>query len=65
VAVARMIAISTVIVLVAWKLGGRTVYDYTRAGTALTLHEAYTHLAIRGNAARDPWPIGLHRRPGG
>ena len=42
VAVARMIAISTVIVLVAWKLGGRTVYDYARAGTALTLHEAYT-----------------------
>lgn len=42
VAVARMIAISTVIVLVAWKLGGRTVYDYAREGSALTLHETYT-----------------------
>jgi len=42
VAVARVIAVSTVIVLLAWKIGGRTVYDYAREGTALTLHEAYT-----------------------
>jgi hypothetical protein len=42
VAVARVIAVSTVIVLVAWKIGGHTIYDYALAGTALTRHEAYT-----------------------
>jgi hypothetical protein len=42
VAVARVIAVSTVLILAAWKLGGRSVYDYAREGTALTLHNAYT-----------------------
>jgi hypothetical protein len=42
VAVARAIALSTVIVLAGWKLGGRRVYDYAQEGTALTLHQAYT-----------------------
>jgi len=42
VAVARVIAISVVIALVGWKLGGRTIYSYARDGTALTVHETYT-----------------------
>jgi len=42
VAVARVIAVSMVIVLVAWKIGGRAVYNYAQGGTALTLHEADT-----------------------
>jgi hypothetical protein len=41
-AVARVIAISTAIALVGWKLGGRTVYINARHGTALTIHEADT-----------------------
>jgi len=42
VAVARVIAITVVIALVGWKLGGRTIYSYARDGTALTVHETYT-----------------------
>jgi hypothetical protein len=43
VAVARVIALSTLIALVAWKLGGRSLYDHARAGTALTTHERDTY----------------------
>jgi hypothetical protein len=43
VAVARVIAISAVIAVVGWKLGGRVVYEDARAGTALTSHEGHTY----------------------
>lgn len=43
VAVARVIAISALIALVGWKLGGRALYDHARAGTALTTHERDTY----------------------
>lgn len=43
VAVARVIAISTAIALVAWKLGGQDVYADARAGTALTSDEGHTY----------------------
>jgi hypothetical protein len=42
-AAARAITASAVIVLVAWKLGGRDVYEHTRAGTALTSEEGSTY----------------------
>jgi hypothetical protein len=44
VAVARVIAISTLIGLVSWRLGGRDVYEHARGGTALTKHESDTYL---------------------
>ena len=40
---ARVIAISVVIAVVAWRLGGRELYEDARAGTALTSHEADTY----------------------
>lgn len=43
VAVARVIALSTLIGLIAWKLGGRALYQHARAGDALTSEEADTY----------------------
>jgi Family of unknown function (DUF6338) len=43
VAVARVIALSTLIDLIAWKLGGHALYTHARAGTALTTQEADTY----------------------
>ncbi len=43
VAVARVIALSTLIDLIAWKLGGRALYQHARAGDALTTKEADTY----------------------
>src|SRR6266699_1652587 len=43
VAVARVIAISALFALVAWKLGGRAIYDHARDGTALTENEGETY----------------------
>lgn len=40
---ARVIAISVVITVVAWRLGGRALYEDARAGTALTSHENDTY----------------------
>lgn len=40
--VAKVIAISAAIAVVAWKLGGRDLYDDARAGTALTSDEGDT-----------------------
>jgi hypothetical protein len=44
---ARVIAISVFVAVIAWKLGGRELYEDARAGTALTDHESQTYrLAI-------------------
>jgi len=40
--VAKVIAISSVIAVIGWKLGGRDLYDDARAGTALTTDEGDT-----------------------
>jgi hypothetical protein len=40
--VAKVIAISAVIAVVAWKLGGQDLYEAVRTGTALTTGEAFT-----------------------
>jgi hypothetical protein len=40
--IAKVIAISAVIAVIAWKLGGRGLYDDARAGTALTSDEGDT-----------------------
>jgi hypothetical protein len=48
VATARVITISAVIVVIAWKLGGRAVYDHARTGTALTTHEAASYRLVVG-----------------
>lgn len=40
--VAKVIAISAVIAVIAWKLGGRDLYDDAAAGTALTTDEGDT-----------------------
>ncbi len=42
VAVARTITVSAIIALVAWRLGGREIYEHAQAGTALTRDEAHT-----------------------
>lgn len=39
---ARAVTASAVIVLIAWKLGGQSVYEHARAGTALTSNEDLT-----------------------
>lgn len=43
VATARVITISAVIAVIAWKLGGNDLYDRVQAGTALTTHEPQTY----------------------
>jgi hypothetical protein len=43
VAVARVIALSTAIAVISWKLGGRALYDHARDGTALTSDEGETY----------------------
>jgi hypothetical protein len=43
VAIARVIALSTLIALAAWKLGGKDVFDHARAATALTAYESETY----------------------
>jgi Family of unknown function (DUF6338) len=42
-ATARVITVSAFIALIAWKLGGRDLYDHVRAGTALTRREPETY----------------------
>jgi hypothetical protein len=42
VAAARTITVSAIIALVAWRLGGREVYEHARAGTALRSNESNT-----------------------
>jgi Family of unknown function (DUF6338) len=43
VAAARVIATSAFIALIAWKLGGKSVYEHARAGTALSSHADDTY----------------------
>jgi len=43
VATARVIAVSAFIAVIAWKLGGRDLYDHVRDGTALTKEEPQTY----------------------
>jgi Family of unknown function (DUF6338) len=43
VASARVITVSAFIALIAWKVGGRNLYDHVRAGTALTTGEPQTY----------------------
>ena len=45
---ARVITVSVFIAVLAWKLGGREVYEHTRASDALTKHEASTYRLILG-----------------
>jgi hypothetical protein len=40
---ARVITVSAFIAIVAWRFGGKDVYDDVRAGTALMNHEAHTY----------------------
>ncbi|MGN6372666.1 MAG: DUF6338 family protein [Solirubrobacteraceae bacterium] len=40
---ARVIAISVVIAVIAWRFGGRELYEHARAGTALTSNETNTY----------------------
>jgi len=56
--VAKAIGISAVIAVVAWKLGGRGLYDDVRAGTALTSSEGATwRLAVAALAV--PGAVGF------
>lgn len=43
VATARVITVSAFIALIAWKLGGKNLYEHVRSGTALTRDEAQTY----------------------
>ncbi len=43
VATARVITVSALIAVIAWKLGGRQLYERVRVGTALGTHEAQTY----------------------
>jgi Family of unknown function (DUF6338) len=45
---ARVITVSVFIALIAWKLGGRELYEDAQAGTALTSHEASTYRFFLG-----------------
>lgn len=42
-AAARAVTVSVIVVMVVWKLGGRSVYDTTRTGTGLTSEESLTY----------------------
>jgi hypothetical protein len=43
VATARVIAVSAFIAIVAWRFGGRVLYQHARSGTALTTYEPQTY----------------------
>jgi hypothetical protein len=45
---ARVITVSVFIAVIAWRLGGRELYEHAQAGTALTRHEASTYRLILG-----------------